>query len=175
MERRRSRPRTIGYALATAVAAGVATRLATRDSDADQWLIGVGGSLFLLIGGWQTAQAVLMIWRSWQLRLFGQDTWAVLTEKDGRDDADSNTFWTARVEGPGFTCTIDNGTWDPGQVGEQVLVRRHIPSGRAELRPTPRPTGKLIRDIVGPFALVLVAGTLAGIGFGVLWALDLLR
>jgi hypothetical protein len=175
MERRRSLPRMTGYALAAAVIAGVATRLAARDSDADRWLIGVGGSLFLLIGGWQTAQAALMIWRSWQLRLLGQDTWAVLTGKDGHDDADSTTFWTARVEGPGFTCTIDNGTWDPGQVGDHVLVRRHTPSGQAELRPTPSPTGKLIRDVIGPFALVLVAGALTGIGFGVLWALDLLR
>ena len=34
--------------------------------------------------------------------------------------------------------------------------------------------GRLIYDIFGPFALVLVAGALAGIGFGVLRALDLL-
>lgn len=174
MERRRSLPRMIGYALAAVVFAAVVTRLAARDSDADRWLIGVGGSLFLLIGVWQTAQAVLMIWRSWQLRLFGEDAWAVLTDKQGRDDADSNTFWTAHVEGPGFTCTIDNGARDPGPVNERVLVRRHAPSGQAELRPAPAPVGSLIRDMVGPFALVLVAGALAGIGFGVLWALDLL-
>ena len=165
----------IGYALAAVVFAGVVTRLAARDSGADRWLIGVGGSLFFLIGVWQTASGVLMIWRSWQLRLFGEDAWAVLTDKEGRDDADSNTFWTAQVEGPGFICTIDNGAWDPGRVGERVLVRRHVPSGQAELRPMPAPVGNLIRDIVGPFALVLVAGALAGIGFGVLWALDLLR
>ena len=79
------------------------------------------------------------------------------------------------MEGQGFACTIDNGARDPGPVGERVLVRRHVPSGRAELRPAPGPVGKLISDIVGPFALVLVAGALAGIGFGVLWALDLLR
>lgn len=70
MERRRSLPLMTGYALAAAVIAGVATRLAARDSDAVRWLIGAGSSLFLLIDGWQTAQAVLMIWRSWQLRLF---------------------------------------------------------------------------------------------------------
>lgn len=175
MERRRSRPRTIGYALAAVVFAGVVTRLATRDSGADRWLIGAGGGLFLLVGVWQTAQSVRMIWRSWQLRLFGEDVWAVLTDKEGRDDADSTTFWTAYVEGPGFTCVIDTGVWDPGRVGEPVLVRRHAPSGQAELRPAPAPVGRLIRDIVGPFALVLVAGVLAGIGFGVLWALDLLR
>jgi len=175
MERRRSLSRMIGYALAAVLVAGVVTRLAARDSGADRWLIGVGGSLVFLIGGWQTAQAVLMIWRSWQLRLFGQDAWAVLTGKDGRGDADANTFWTARVQGPGFACTIDNGARDPGPVGDHVLVRRHVPSGQAELRPEPVPVGRLIHDIVGPFALVLVAGALAGIGFGVLWALDLLR
>ena len=174
MERRRSRPRMIGYALAAVVVAGVVTRLAARDSGADRWLMGVGGGLLFVIGVWQTVQAVLLIWRSWQLRLFGADAWAVLTGKEGRDDADSNTFWKAQVEGPGFACTIDTGVWDPGRVGERVLVRRHVPSGQAELRPTPAPVGNLIRDIVGPFALVLVAGALAGIGFGVLWALDLL-
>lgn len=175
MRRRRSRTRMIGYALAAAVLAGVVARLAMRDSDADRWLIGVGGSLFLLVGGWQTAQTALMLWRSWQLRLFGQTVWAVLTGKEGRDDDDSHTFWTARVEGPGFACTIDNGPWDPGHVGDRVLVRRHVPSGQAELRPAPTPAGTLIRDVVVPFALVLVVGVLAGIGFGVLWALDLLR
>ncbi|MFI5894120.1 hypothetical protein ACIA5D_28865 [Actinoplanes sp. NPDC051513] len=174
MERRRSLPRMLGYALAAMVLAGVVTRLVTRDSGAGRWLIGVGGSLVLLVGVGQTAQGVLMIWRSWQLRLLGEDSWAVLADKQGRDDADSNTFWTAHVEGPGFACAIDNGAWDPGRVGERVLVRRHVASGQAELRPAPAPMGNLIRDIVGPFALVLVAGALAGVGFGVLWALDLL-
>ncbi|NLU80953.1 hypothetical protein HCA58_21880 [Micromonospora sp. HNM0581] len=150
------------------------TRLASRDSDTDRWLIGVGGSLLFLIGVWQTAQAVLMLWRSWQLRLFGEDTWAVLTDKVGRYDAESNTLWTAHVEGPDFTCTIDNGVWNPGRVGERVLVRRHLPSGQIELLPRPAPVGTLIRDIVGPFVLVVVASAFTGIGFGVLWALDLL-
>ena len=175
MERRRSLTRMIGYALTAVVLAGVVTRLATRDSGADRWLIGVGGSLVFLIGVRQTAQGVLAIWRSWQLRLFGADAWAVLTDKEGRDDADATTFWTAHVVGPGFACAIDNGTWDPGRVGERVLVRRHVPSGQAELRPARAPAGALIRDVAGPFVLVLVAGALAGIGFGVLWALDLLR
>jgi hypothetical protein len=163
-----------GYALAAVVLAGVVARLAARDSGAGRWLIGVGGSLFLFAGVRQAAQGVLMIWRSWQLRLLGEDAWAVLSDKEGRDDADATTFWTAYVEGPGFTCTIDNGPWDPGPVGERVLVRRHVPTGQAELWPAPAPVGRLIRDTVGPFALVLVAGALAGIGFGVLWALDLL-
>jgi hypothetical protein len=175
MERRRSLPRTVGGALAAVVLAGVVTRLVSRDSDADRWLIGIGGSIVLLAGFWQAAQGVHMIWRSWQLRLFGADAWAVLTDKQGRDDADSTTFWTARVEGPGFACTIDNGARDPGRVGERVLVRRHVPSGQTELQPAPAPVGTLIRDVVGPFALVLLAGAFTGIGFGVLWALDLLR
>lgn len=173
--KRRSLPRMVGYALATVVFAGVVTRLVWRDSDADRWLIGVGGSLLFLIGVWQTAQAVLMLWRSWQLRLFGEDAWAVLTDKQGRYNAESITFWTAQVQGPEFTCTIDNGPWDPGRVGERVLVRRHVPSGQTELQPRPAPVGTLIRDIVGPFALVGVAAAFTGIGFGVLWALDLLR
>jgi hypothetical protein len=175
MERRRSLPRLVGYAVAAAVLAGVVIRLASRDSDADRWLIGVGGSLIVLTGAWQTAHSVLTIWRSWQLRLFGRNEWAVLVDKEGHDDDDSTTFWTARVAGPGFACAVDNGARDPGTVGERVLVRRHVASGRTELRPALAPVGTLIYDIVGPFALLLVAGVLTGIGFGVLWALDLLR
>lgn len=174
MQRGRSLPRLIGYLLAAVVLAGVVARLAARDSDTDRWLLGVGGSLFLLVGVRQTAQAGLAIWRSWQLRLLGEDAWAVLADKKARDDGDSGTFWTAYVAGPGFTSTIDTGPWDPGPVGERVVVRRHIPTGQAELRPAPAPVGTLIWDVVGPFALILVAGALAGIGFGVLWALALL-
>jgi hypothetical protein len=174
MEKRRGLFGRVGYVLVAVVFAGVAVRLVSLDSDADRWLIGVGGSFLFLVGVRQTAQTVLMIWRSWQLRLFGEDSWAVLTDKQSRYTVESNTYWTAQVEGPDFRYTIDNGLWNPGRVGERVLVRRHLPSGQIELLPRPAPVGNLIRDIVGPFALVFVAGAFAGIGFGVLWALDLL-
>ncbi|MDG4763771.1 hypothetical protein O7632_06550 [Solwaraspora sp. WMMD406] len=174
MGKRRSLPRMVGYALAAVVLAGVVARLVSRDGGTDRWLIGVGGSLIFLIGVRQTAQGVLMLWRSWQLRLFGEDVRAVLTDKERRYNADSDTVFTAHLKGPDFTCTIHTGAWDPGRVSESVLVRRHVPSGQTELLPRPAPVGNLIRDIVGPFALVAVTGAFAGIGFGVLWALDLL-
>lgn len=165
----------VGYALAAVVLVGVVARLVSRDSGTDRWLIGAGGSILLFIGVRQTGQFVLMLWRSWQLRLLGEDVWVVLTDKERRHNAESDTLWTAHLAGPDFTCTIDNGVWDPGRVGERVLVRRHVPSGQTELLPRPAPVGNLIRDIVGPFVLVAVVIAFAGIGFGVLWALDLLR
>ena len=60
-------------------------------------------------------------------------------------------------------------------MGEPVLVRRHAASNQVELRPAAAPVGTLVRDLVLPFGLVLVAGITAAIGYGLLrGAIDLL-
>jgi hypothetical protein len=44
-----------------------------------------------------------------------EDSWAVLTDNQSRYTVESNTYWTAQVEGPDFKYTIDNGLWNPGR------------------------------------------------------------
>ncbi len=182
MKRRLGRPQKAGYALVALLLTGflvsVAVTIASegRDSTLNPWVAGFGGTLIFVVSAGQTALAALMVWRSWQLRLLGTDTWAVLADKEYRSDADNTTFWTAHLQGAGFTHVIDTALRDPGPVGERVLVRRHAPSNQVELLPAPAPIGTLVRDVVLPFGLILAAAVTAAIGYWLLHgAIDLLR
>ena len=182
MEKRHSLPRKVGYAvvaflLAGCLVSGAVTIVSEgRDSTFNPWVVGFGGTLLFVVSAGQTALAGQMVWRSWRLRLFGTDTWAVLTDKESRTDADDTTFWTAHMRGAGFTQVVDTGSRDPGPVGEPVLVRRHAPSNQVELLPAPAPAGTLIRDVFLPFGLILAAAFTAAIGYGLArGAIDLLR
>src|SRR5690349_9298895 len=108
----------VAFLLAGCLVSGVVTVVSQgRDSTFNPWVVGFGGTLLFVVCAGQTVLTARMIWRSWRLRLFGTDTWAVLTGKDYRWDSDQTTFWTAHVEGAGFTHAIDTGLRDPGPVG----------------------------------------------------------
>jgi hypothetical protein len=166
MERRRSVfvSVLVGFLAAGCLVSGVVTLARDgRDSEFNPWVVGFGGSLAFVVCAWMTALSARELRRAWQLRLFGDDTWAVLADKEYRLDGDSDIRWTAYVEGPFFREPVDTGLLDPGPVGEHVLVRRHTGSGQVELTAArPGPLG----DVLRIFTLLVLAASTTAIGFG---------
>ena len=181
-ERRRNPLHILSYAVVGFLLAGLLVSVAVmvaaeeRPSTFSPWVVGFGGTLAFVVFAGHTVLATWTLCQSWLLRLFGEDTWAVLTAKDSRWDSDSTRFWTAYVAGDGFCHTIDTATADPGTVGGWLRVRRHAASGQVELVKTYGRGAALIRDIVIPLGLAVSAGITVAIGYGLYrWALGLLQ
>jgi len=182
MARRRSPLRAlssavVGFLVAGCLTAGVVTIVSDgRDSRFNPWVVGFGGTLVFVICAGQTALAGREIWRSWQLRLFGEETWAILIDKEYRLDSDLTAFWKAHVTVADFRHTIDTGTQDPGPVGEPLRVRRHAASGQVELVRAYGVFATVMREVGLPFGLLVLAAFTAGIGYLLVrGALGLLR
>lgn len=181
MARRLGLSRGIGYALMAFLLAGCLVSGAVtimsegRNSTVNPWVVGFGGSFLFVVIAVQAVTTALSVGRSWLLRLFGEDQWAMLTDKTCRTDSE-DTLWTAHVEGAGFRQAVYTGPWDPGPVGQPVRVRRHAASNQVRLLPVPAPAGTLIADILIPVGLILVAAVEAAIGYGLVrGAIEVLR
>lgn len=172
MATRRGTLRKLSYALVAFLAAGclvsgvVTIAAEGRDSEFNPWVVGFGGSLAFVFCAGQTAQAGWLLWRSWLLRLFGRDTWALLVDKAARSDADQTTFWTAHVVIDDLRHSIDTGLSDPGPVGEPLRVRWHAASGQVELAHRAAAVNVLVRDLLMPVVVLVLAVFTAAIGYG---------
>ena len=150
------------------VAGAVTIAAEGRDSDFNPWVVGFGGTLAFVVCARLTSQAVWLLFRSWQLRIFGRDTWAMLVDKAARSDADNTTFWTAHVAVDDVRRGIDTGLLDPGPVGEPLRVRWHPASGQVELAHRAGAVSVLVRDLLLPIVVLVLAALTAGIGYGLL-------
>ena len=171
MQRHRGPLRWLGYAVlaflvaGTLLAGAVTLAVEGRDSTFNPWVVGFGGSLLFVVCAGQTGLAARALWRSWQLRLFGERTWVVLTAKEYKLDEDNTQFWTAHVAGADFRHTIGTGLYDPGPVGGRILVRRHAPSDQVDLVPRSA-VAALLGDLMLPVILLVLAAFTAAIGYG---------